>query len=38
MVGKTKGVPFDNQLMMMHVWVKQGKDWKLVAHQTTRLP
>jgi ketosteroid isomerase-like protein len=38
MTGKTKGVPFDNQLMMMHVWVRQGKDWKLVAHQTTRLP
>lgn len=38
MRGKTKGVPFDNQLMMMHFWVKQGKDWRLVAHQTTRLP
>lgn len=22
---------------MIHVWVKEGKNWKLVAHQTTRL-
>jgi ketosteroid isomerase-like protein len=36
MTGATKGVPFDNQLFLMHVWVKQGSDWKLVAHQTTR--
>jgi len=38
MQGATKGVPFDNRLMLMHTWVKQGGAWKLVAHQTTRLP
>lgn len=36
MTGATKGVPFDNTLFLMHVWVKQGGSWKLVAHQTTR--
>lgn len=36
MTGATKGVPFDNMLFLMHVWVKQGGSWKLVAHQTTR--
>lgn len=29
---------FDNQLLMLHVWVKQGGRWQLVAHQTTKLP
>jgi ketosteroid isomerase-like protein len=38
MHGTTKGEPFDNKLMMMHVWAKQGAGWRLVAHQTTRLP
>ena len=39
MTGKTKGVPFDNQLRVIHVWVKQSNGaWQLVAHQTTRLP
>ena len=38
MTGATKGVPFDNQLLMMHVWVKKDGRWQLVAHQTTRLP
>lgn len=23
---------------MLHVWVKEGKAWRLAAHQTTRLP
>ena len=36
MTGATKGVPFDNTLFLMQVWVKQGGSWKLVAHQTTR--
>lgn len=36
MQGATKGVPFDNSLFVMQVWVKQGGAWKLVAHQTTR--
>lgn len=38
MTGSTKGQPFDNQLMMIHVWVKKQGRWQLVAHQTTRLP
>ena len=38
MTGQSKGTPFDNQLLMMHVWVKQGGRWQLAAHQTTRLP
>jgi ketosteroid isomerase-like protein len=38
MTGATKGVPFDNTLFLMQVWVKQGGSWKLVAHQTTRKP
>jgi ketosteroid isomerase-like protein len=37
MTGATKGVPFDNKLLMIHVWVKQGGRWQLAAHQTTRL-
>jgi len=38
MKGATREGPFDNELMMMHFWVKQGGRWRLVAHQTTRLP
>jgi ketosteroid isomerase-like protein len=38
MAGATKGQPFDNQLMVMHVWVKQGGRWQLAGHQTARLP
>lgn len=38
MKGTAAEGPFDNHLMMMHVWVKQGPKWRLVAHQTTRLP
>jgi ketosteroid isomerase-like protein len=37
MVGTTRGTPFDNQLLIIHVWVKQGGKWQLAAHQTTRL-
>lgn len=29
--------PFDNQLMMIHVWVKSNGKWLLAGHQTTRL-
>ena len=29
--------PFDNLLMMLHLWVKEGGQWRLAAHQTTRL-
>jgi ketosteroid isomerase-like protein len=38
MHGKNQSGPFDHQLMMLHVWVKQGGRWQLAAHQTTRLP
>jgi len=38
MTGSTKGQPFNNRLRLLHVWVKQGGKWALVAHQTTRLP
>ena len=38
MTGSNQDGRFDNKLMMMHVWVKQGGRWQLVAHQTTRLP
>jgi ketosteroid isomerase-like protein len=29
--------PFDDKVMMMHTWIKQGGNWKLAAHQTTRV-
>lgn len=32
-----KGVPSDLELSMLWVWVKDGKDWQLVARQTTRI-
>ena len=38
MAGTNAAGPFDNKLMMMHFWVKEGGDWKLAAHQTTQLP
>ena len=42
MTGSTKGVPFDNKLLVTRVWARSGGrgsgDWQLVAHQTTRLP
>ncbi len=28
----------DSNLVMLHVWLKSGEGWKLVAHQTTKLP
>ena len=37
MHGKSDARMFDDKLMMIHVWVKQGGAWKLVAHQTTKL-
>lgn len=30
--------PFDNRVMMMHMWVKSEGKWKLAGHQTTMLP
>ncbi len=38
MKGVSDQVPFDNRLMMLHLWVKHGGQWWLAAHQTTRLP
>lgn len=38
MTGTNASGPFDNKLMMMHFWVKEGGAWKLAAHQTTLLP
>ena len=37
MRGASKGKPFDDRLMMLHLWVRQGGRWRLAAHQTTRL-
>ena len=37
MTGKSDKRDFDDRLMMIHFWVKQGGSWQLVAHQTTRL-
>ena len=36
--GATNGTPFNDHLMMLHVWEKQGGAWRLAAHQTTKLP
>lgn len=38
MTGTSDTRAFDDRLMMMHVWVKQGGRWQLAAHQTTKLP
>jgi ketosteroid isomerase-like protein len=37
MVGTTRGKPFNDQLLLIHVWVKEGGKWQLAAHQTTKL-
>jgi ketosteroid isomerase-like protein len=31
------GQPFNDHVMMMHLWVKQNGTWRLAAHQTTKL-
>ncbi len=38
MVGTSNQRAFDDRVMMLHLWVKQGPAWRLAAHQTTRLP
>jgi hypothetical protein len=38
MTGKNDSGPFNDHLMMIHFWVKQGGAWKLAAHQTTKIP
>jgi ketosteroid isomerase-like protein len=37
MAGISNDRPFNDQLMAMHFWVKQGGAWRLMAHQTTKL-
>jgi ketosteroid isomerase-like protein len=37
MQGTNANGPFDHRLMMMHLWVKKDGQWRLAAHQTTRL-
>jgi ketosteroid isomerase-like protein len=37
MWGTNQDGKFDDQLAMLHVWVKNGGAWQLVAHQTARL-
>jgi len=37
MKGTSNGRPFNDQLMMLHLWVKRGGQWRLAAHQTTKL-
>lgn len=34
----TKGTPGESHLKILHVWVKKGSAWQLVAHQSTKLP
>jgi len=36
--GINQNGPFDDRMLMMHVWHKSGRDWQLVAHQTTKIP
>lgn len=37
-IGVNDKGPFNDHVMMMHVWVKQGGSWRLAAHQTTKIP
>lgn len=37
MTGEADRKPFDNRLMMMHLWVRGPAGWQLAAHQTTEL-
>ena len=37
MHGTNQSGPFDDQLLMIHVWVKVNGAWQLAAHQTTKL-
>lgn len=37
MKGTSASGPFDNRLMMIHTWFKNGATWRLVAHQTTQI-
>jgi ketosteroid isomerase-like protein len=37
MHGTNANGPFDDQVLMTHVWVKTNGAWQLVAHQTTKV-
>ncbi len=37
MTGEADRKPFDNRLMMLHLWVRGPAGWQLAAHQTTQL-
>jgi ketosteroid isomerase-like protein len=37
-IGVNDNGPFNDHVMMMHVWVKRGGEWHLAAHQTTKIP
>ena len=37
MTGTSNGKPFNDHVMALHVWEKQGRAWRLAAHQTTKL-
>ncbi len=38
MNGISNGKPFNDHVMMLHLWVKQEGMWRIAAHQTTKLP
>jgi ketosteroid isomerase-like protein len=38
MAGKNNGVPFNNELMMLHVWSRRDGRWQLTGHQTALMP
>ena len=37
-IGVNDRGPFNDHVMMMHMWVKQKGAWRLAAHQTTKIP
>ena len=37
MRGRSDARPFNDRLMMLHLWVRQHGRWQLAAHQTTTL-
>ena len=37
MHGTNQSGAFDDQLLLIHVWVKVNSSWQLAAHQTTKL-
>lgn len=38
MTGMSNGKPFDDHVMILHVWEKQAGAWRLAAHQSTKIP